>query len=126
MSVLLLSHIVRPKERLGYIPMSNNRLLQENVGRQGGVLLGQFDSQTVPKRGSFETPQNNIWSSKIAPTKDEPIKMRVRSHIMQIRQIHSLNMGIEVDQATVKVIIELQPPKNIHELKGLQSRIRYP
>lgn len=35
------------------------------------------------------------------------------------------NRGIEVNFAKIKAFIEVPPPKNIWELKGLQGRLAY-
>lgn len=54
----------------------------------------------------------------------DPLKCTLESP-REILGFHNRHKGIEIDYTKIKPIIQLPPPRNIQELKGLKGRLVY-
>lgn len=119
---LLLSHSIWPEKYRGYISKSNDCHLQGNAWRHGGIQHRPSSSPLAPKDGSFLTSQNNIYQCITTPTINKPPEMCFWSEVGFLGFIVQ-HRGTEINPAKIRAIVELPPPNNIWELKGLQATL---
>ena len=89
------------------------------------MLYRRYCSEKLCQRWLHNRSEDSIWYHAGASIKDEFHQILPRGSSRKFLGFVVTSKGIHLDSKKVRVVQEMQPPRNFRELRGLQGRLTY-